>query len=105
MLKTMILMFFIFTLLMTPAIILYSSNDGLFGLSNYSKAKYSLGNLGFSGDSCRSTYVAIDKEQTFSCREGRISEVKNFGLIPNDSKNNKDYCGNSKELEEVNNCN
>lgn len=61
MIKTMMLMFFIFTLLSIPAVYMYASNDGLVGLNNYFKARYSLGNIGFSGDFCRSTYLGLNK--------------------------------------------
>ena len=92
MLKVMMLMFFLFSLLMIPAIVLYGTNNGLRDLSNFSKARFSLGNFGFSGDICRSMYLGVNREQIFSCKEGRISELANYGLIPTDYRG-KDYCG------------
>jgi hypothetical protein len=52
MIKYMMWMFLFFSLLMIPGIYLYSKNDGMVGLSNYSKAKYTVGNIGFSADNC-----------------------------------------------------
>ena len=51
--------FAFFTLLQIPSIYFYQSYKGLEGLSNYSKAKYSIGNMGFSGPNCVSTYVGL----------------------------------------------
>lgn len=38
MLRSLIIMFFIFTLLSLPSLIIYSSNEGLFGSKDYTKA-------------------------------------------------------------------
>ena len=51
-----------------------------------------MGNLGFSIDECRSTYIAIDKPQRFTCKEGQITKLNNFGLIPSSSSDTT-YCG------------
>jgi hypothetical protein len=48
MLKSLILMFIIFTLLSIPAICIYTHHNGQKDLVNYSKSRYTLGNLGFS---------------------------------------------------------
>jgi hypothetical protein len=77
----MMWMFLLFSLLMIPGMYLYSKNDGMVGLSNYSKAKYTVGNIGFSADNCQSMYLGIDKPQNFSCREGSM-KLSYFGLIP-----------------------
>ena len=61
MIKMMMYMFLFFSILMIPAVFIYSSNNGLEGLNNYFKARYSLGNIGFSGDICRSMYLGLDK--------------------------------------------
>lgn len=59
MIKMMIFLFAIFTLLSIPAIAIYSSHDGLEGQANYSRAKYSLGNMGFSGATCSSMFLGV----------------------------------------------
>lgn len=51
--------FLLFTLLSIPALVIYSSYDGLSWLGNYSKTKYSLGNMGFTGYYCDSTYYGL----------------------------------------------
>jgi hypothetical protein len=55
------LAFLIFTVIIIPVLFIYGSNNGLEGLSNYTTARFTLGNLGFSNDACRSTYVGIKK--------------------------------------------
>ena len=55
MLWTFIILFSLFTIIMLPALFIYGRTDGLYVESNAaktSKAKYSLGNLGFSGSTC-----------------------------------------------------
>ena len=54
MLRTFICIFVVFTIIMTPLLVIYGTTDGLVVPSNSktAKARYSLGNLGFSGSSC-----------------------------------------------------
>ncbi len=92
MIKYMMWTFLLFTVLMIPAIYIYNKNDGLQGLSNYSKARFTVGNFGFSADNCRTHYLGMNKTQNFSCSEGFISVLSNFGLIPEEATQ-KDYCG------------
>jgi hypothetical protein len=37
-------------------------------------------------------YLGLNKPQTFSCEEGKIKVLNNFGVIPNNA-GNKAYCG------------
>jgi hypothetical protein len=104
MIKTMMAIFFVFSILVTPAIYLYASNNGLEGLSNYSKAQFSLGNIGYSVDMCRSMYLGLEKPQTFACREGSIAKLNSFGLIPLEFER-KDFCGKSTDQQKINDCN
>ena len=63
MLWTFILLFSLFTIIMLPALFIYGRTDGLYVESNAAKtslAKYSLGNLGFSGATCISQYVGLN---------------------------------------------
>ena len=53
MLRTLIYMFIVFTFLMIPVITTYGSYTGLSSGSNYSKTKYSLGNMGFTEHICK----------------------------------------------------
>lgn len=100
----MMMMFFIFSLLVIPAIYINASHNGLQRLPNYMKARFSLGNLGFSQDICDSMYLGLNKPQTFSCEEGKIKVLNNFGIIPLDASN-KAYCGSRDENKEVSKCN
>lgn len=59
MIKMMILLFALFSLLSVPALAIYASHDGLEGLQNYARARFSLGNLGFSGAICQSMFVGV----------------------------------------------
>ena len=59
MIRMMIGLFMLFTLLSIPAIAIYSKYDGISGLSNYSRAKYSLGNMGFSSANCQSIQILV----------------------------------------------
>ena len=59
MIKYMMWMFLLFTFLMVPAVYLYNKNDGMQGLSNYSKARFTVGNIGFSADNCKTLYLGI----------------------------------------------
>ena len=59
MIKHMMWMFLLFTLLIIPAVIIFYKNDGMQGLTNYSLARFTAGNFGFSADNCRSLYLGI----------------------------------------------
>jgi hypothetical protein len=45
-------LFVVLTLIMLPAMLIFGSQEGLKGTYNYDKAKYSLGNMGFSSSQC-----------------------------------------------------
>lgn len=72
MLRTLIMMFSFFTLMMIPTIFVYSSYNGLESGTNYAKTKFSLGNLGFSEHICKHQFLSIDGVQELSCRTGTI---------------------------------
>ena len=91
-LKTMVWLFLLFSIIMTPIMVIFGLNDGLAEMSNYSKIRFSLGNLGFSTDFCRSTYLGIDRNQSFACTEGKITKLNTFGIIPS-SSTVKNFCG------------
>jgi len=59
MLRTLIYMFAFFTMLMIPVISTYSSYSGLKSGSNYSKAQFSLGNMGFTEHICKHQFLNI----------------------------------------------
>lgn len=75
MLKALIFMFSIFTLFMIPIISIYAGYDGLASGNNYSKTKFSLGNMGFSEHICKHIFVGIDGNYQFACRTGEIAEL------------------------------
>lgn len=93
MLSSFIIVFFIFSLISIPAIGIFSSYNGLADLSNYSKTKYSLGNLGFSENICVSMYVGVGMAHNIQCKVGTISKLYSFGLIPSDFNQPSDFCG------------
>ena len=64
MLSYFIAIFLLFSILSIPSIVIYSSYDGLDDLSNYSKARFSLGNIGYSGSVCMSMYIGVGKDHT-----------------------------------------
>ena len=87
MLKALILMFSIFTLLVLPVISIYGGYDGLKSGNNYSKSKYSLGNMGFSEHICKHIFTEIDGKYRFACRTGTIEDLVFQGILPhNDDK-------------------
>lgn len=93
MLYYLIGIFIVFSILSIPSIVIYSSYDGLAELSNYSKSKYTLGNMGYSGATCSSMYLGVGKEQTISCDNGKITKLYSYGLIPSNFEGRKDFCG------------
>eukprot|EP00347_Sterkiella_histriomuscorum_P002409 403368266 len=105
MIKTFIFLFFVFSLLSIPAIGIYSSHKGLEGLQNYSRAKFSLGNMGFSDSICMSMYLGVDGPQQIQCREGKISSLFSQGIIPKVNNGQEAYCGlSSKGTLEISQC-
>ena len=91
MLWTFILLFSLFTIIMLPAMFIYGRTDGLYVESNAaktSKAKYSVGNLGFSGSTCISQYVGLsNKNREIVCLQGAIGELYSYGVLPNNFEN------------------
>jgi hypothetical protein len=61
MLSSFIAVFLIFSILSIPAICIYSSHEGMVGLTNYAKARFSLGNMGFSTNICTSMFLGVGK--------------------------------------------
>ena len=82
MLRTLIYMFIVFTFLMIPVITTYSSYDGLKSGNNYSKTKYSLGNMGFTEHICKHQFFQISGMQNIQCRTGTIAKMKQVGILP-----------------------
>jgi len=104
MIKIMFFMFLAFSLLSIPSIALYFKEDGLAGLNNYSKARFSLGNFGFAKDVCYSMYLKLNFDTTLSCPDGYISQLNNAGFIPS-TYDRKDYCGSNNAEPQVSQCN
>jgi hypothetical protein len=93
MLTYLIGIFSLFTLLSIPAIGIFSANNGLEGLNNYSKAKFSLGNLGFSDSNCLNTYIGMTESPNMKCKVGTFGDSFLFGIIPFDIEGKTDFCG------------
>lgn len=110
MLKALILMFSIFTLLVLPVISIYGSYDGLESGNNYSKTKYSLGNMGFSEHICKHIFTQIDGKYQFACRTGTIESLEFQGILPYNADADKfkeymGYCNDPKKFpDSVNKC-
>jgi len=75
-------LFAFFTLLSIFPILVYKSFDGMKDATNYSRAKYSIGNIGFQEASCQRSFFGIEKPKQYSCRDGFMSELKFAGIIP-----------------------
>ena len=95
MLQTFICIFLLFTVIMLPALYIYGRTDGLLIASNpkTAKAKWSLGNLGFSGSTCISQYVELSQgPREIVCLQGTLGEMYSFGILPSNFVNdaNKD---------------
>jgi hypothetical protein len=109
MLKALIFMFSIFTILVLPVISIYGSYDGLKSGNNYSKSKYSLGNLGFSEHICKHIFTEIDGKYRFACRTGTIENLVFQGILPHNDDQNQfkeymGYCNDPTKFAPVNAC-
>ena len=49
-------------------------------------------------------YLGLNKNQTFSCKQGKMQVLKNYGIIPSDSQQ-KDYCGDRNTNPDIEKCN
>ena len=109
MLKALILMFSLFTLLVLPVIFIYGGYDGLKSGSNYSKSKYSLGNLGFSENICKHIFTEVDGKYRFACRTGTIERLAYQGILPHNDDRMEfqrymGYCNNPSYFVPVHAC-
>ena len=89
MLRTFICVFVAFSVIMSPAMAIYGKTDGLVVASNprTTKARYELGNLGYSGASCISQYVELAGQsgtRQLECLAGQLGELYAFGVLPSD---------------------
>eukprot|EP00347_Sterkiella_histriomuscorum_P007945 403346963 len=104
MIRTMIVLFFTFTLLSIPALSIYGKYDGLKGLSNYSRAQYSLGNMGFSAPMCQSIQLGVQQIE-LKCKVGHIEQIYSYGIIsPSVSFGQGAYCGKASEVSSIDEC-
>ncbi len=80
---TLIWLFAVLSLIMTPAIYIYRSYDVInTPIAGYSQ--YSLGNLGYTSSRC--TRVPYDaKKITLSCDYGAVTKISNLGIMPGGS--------------------
>ena len=73
---------------MIPAFYIYGKTDGLLVQSNpkTTKAKFSLGNLGFSGSTCISQYVGLEGNDVgirqLVCLQGTLGDLYSYGILP-----------------------
>ena len=86
MLRALIFMFAIFTLIAVPIISVYASYSGLEQGNNYSKTKYSLGNLGFTEYLCKHIFIGNGGEFQFQCRTGTVGKFYKAGILPANNK-------------------
>ena len=56
-LRTFAALFLILTILILPTIFIYSSKGGLQNVRNYSRSRFSMGNMGFDQSFCVSQYI------------------------------------------------
>lgn len=109
MLRSLILMFSIFTLISIPMMSTYKQYDGLSTGNNYSKTKYSLGNFGFTEYMCKHIFRGIDGNYQFACRTGKIQSLTWAGILPHNDDQEKfaeymGFCNNPKDFPAVDAC-
>lgn len=74
MMVLLIKLFTILTLLAIPAMFIYSSFNGLEKYRNYSKAKYSMGNMGYASSNCYS--ISYGSENIMlNCNGGNLESI------------------------------
>lgn len=64
-LRTFIFVFLLLSVLSVPALVIYSSHDGMKGLRNYERSQFSVGNIGFADSVCNNYYIGITSPITF----------------------------------------
>lgn len=77
--------FFLLTIIFLPELIMNIAVGGMKGIRNYADSQFTLGNLGFSASNCISSYQNISSVNTVryvSCNVGKVSNITDFGLIP-----------------------
>jgi hypothetical protein len=94
MLNVLMWVFIIMSIVMIPTFYIYESQQSLIGTYNYNAAKYTLGNMGYSGTQCMSQYTQLNLGFTMACETGKITTLNSYGLIPN---NHTDYLKNDPD--------
>jgi hypothetical protein len=56
--------------------------------------RFSLGNLGFSKSICKNSYTRTETSNILRCNKGEIQPFLYYGLIPEGSSIDPDFCGN-----------
>lgn len=91
MLRTFICLFVLFSVIISPALFIYGRTEGLLVQSNLKKtekAKYMLGNLGFSGATCISQYIELSAgPRELVCLQGTLGELYSYGILPSNLAN------------------
>lgn len=91
MLRTFICLFVLFTVIISPALFIYGRTEGLLVQSNLKKtekAKYMLGNLGFSGSTCISQYIELSAgPRELVCLQGTLGDLYSYGILPSNFAN------------------
>jgi len=72
-------------------------------------AQISLGNLGHAKSICAHQFLKITGSFPHKCSKGKISELKQFGLLPVTDESNKgivinDYCSDYKKVPSIEQC-
>ena len=63
---------------------------------------FSLGNLGHAQAVCDHQYLAVDKETKHQCHKGKMTELKQMGILPSLFKNQTGYTDEQKNSDFVN---
>lgn len=93
-LSTLIFVFIILSVIMIPAIYIYGKYDGYAHIKNAGISKFSLGNMGYANVQCARTSF-INQKIDLYCPQGRVGNIKEFGILPNGSKD-RDSCYKTK---------
>lgn len=94
MLKVFIMMWSLFTILVIPVIYIYAQYTGLRAGVNFMKTQFSLGNMGFTTNTCKHTFTSVDGDFSYTCQTGYILNVTSVGILPAlETENTKEMYG------------
>ena len=94
------------SILFVPTMRIYSQGGAFDGLP-VKGASLSLGNLGHAGAFCVHEFIDKEMPQKLECKQGKISPIVYFGLMPSFDVNQKfdyDTCADHTAIPEIKTC-